>query len=318
MGTNYLGKTILRENRAFRPGRNFLLLASAIKKTLIHNKNRPLAHKRLYASSMAFKTILALVPALAIAMAILSGPAFVEKRQVILDKIVYLIYPVEDLAHDPTLDDQERAKMQELNLAGKEEIRSSMDKFASHARRVGFTGFVAFAVVVFLLLRDVEVSFNYLWGIPKGRQIGHQIFRHMGFLVGAPLAAVLWLSIKGWIQSWSILRPVLAISFIPVVYSFLALWIGCSLLYFLVPHTRVHLRGAIWAGFIVAVALEFARDVMNYYTVHVLEHSHVYGALWVFPVILIWFYVSWTIILFGAEVSYYLQDPLGEAMEGRR
>ena len=57
---------------------------------------------------------------------------------------------------------------------------------------------------------------------------------------------------------------------------------------------------------------------MNYYTVHVLEHSHVYGALWVFPVILIWFYVSWTIILFGAEMAYYLQDPTGEAMEGRR
>jgi membrane protein len=67
-----------------------------------------------------------------------------------------------------------------------------------------------------------------------------------------------------------------------------------------------------------SLALEIAREIMNYYTVHVLEHSHVYGALWVFPVILIWFYISWTIILFGAEVAYYLQDPLGEAMEGRR
>ena len=102
MGTNYLGKTPLRERKVLRPGRNFLLLVSAIKKTLIHNKNRPLAHKRLYASSMAFKTILALVPALAIAMALLSGQAFAEKRGVILDKIVDVIYPVEDLEHDPT------------------------------------------------------------------------------------------------------------------------------------------------------------------------------------------------------------------------
>lgn len=81
MGTNYLGKTPLRERKVLRPGRNFLLLVSAIKKTLIHNKNRPLAHKRLYASSMAFKTILALVPALAIAMALLSGQAFTEKGE---------------------------------------------------------------------------------------------------------------------------------------------------------------------------------------------------------------------------------------------
>ena len=318
MGTNYLGKTPLRERKVLRPGRNFLLLVSAIKKTLIHNKNRPLAHKRLYASSMAFKTILALVPALAIAMALLSGQAFTEKRGAILDKIVDVIYPVEDLEHDPTLNDVDMAKMQTLNQAGKEEIRSSMDKFASHARRVGFTGLIAFAVVVFLLLRDVEISFNYLWGIPKGRPVGAQIIRHMGFLVGAPMAAVLWLTFKGWIQGLALLRPILGLPFIPIFYSFLALWICCSLLFFLVPHTKVHLRGAVWAGFMASLALEIAREIMNYYTVHVLEHSHVYGALWVFPVILIWFYISWTIILFGAEVAYYLQDPLGEAMEGRR
>ena len=44
----------------------------------------------------------------------------------------------------------------------------------------------------------------------------------------------------------------------------------------------------------------------------VLERSHVYGALWMVPVILIWFYLCWTVILFGAELAFYLQkggDP---------
>ncbi len=315
---NYRGKTSLIEKKAPFGDHHFRMLVSAVKKALTVNKNRPQGHKRLYASSMAYKTILALVPALAIAMAILSGPAFTEKREVILDKIVDLIYPVENLDHDPTLDDLERSKMQELNQGGKQEIMSSMNRFASHARGVGITGLAAFAVVVFLLLRDVEHSFNYLWGIQKGRRISVQVLRHLGFLVAAPLLAVIWLYFKGWVLSWPIMRPFLDLSLVSVIFPFMGLWLSCALMYALVPNTKVHLRGAVWAGLLASLALEIAREGMNYYTVHVLAHSHVYGALWVFPVILIWFYVSWTIILFGAEVAYYLQDPTGEAMEGRR
>jgi membrane protein len=318
LNTNYRGKTQLKEEKPSFADHQIRLLVTAVKKALIVNKHRPQGHKRLYASSMAYKTILGLVPALAIAMAILSGPAFVEKRQAILDKLVDLIYPVENLDNDPTLDNQEKANMQSLNQAGKQEIMNSMNKFASHARGVGFIGLASFALVVFLLLRDVENAFNYLWGIPKGRKIGVQAFRHLGFLLAAPILAVIWLSFKNWIRGWSMLRPILGISLIPVMTPFLALWLVCSLMYALVPNTKVHLKGAVWAGLLASIVLEIARDGMNYYTVHVLQHSHVYGALWVFPVILIWFYISWTIILFGAEVAYYLQDPTGDAMEGRR
>ena len=52
-------------------------------------------HKRLFASSLAFKTILALVPALAILMAVLSSDAFGDKRDQLLDQIVDVIYPVQ-------------------------------------------------------------------------------------------------------------------------------------------------------------------------------------------------------------------------------
>ena len=220
IGSELSGENILNgEKSTLLKGHHFPSFGRGHQENLDPNKDRPQGHKRLYASSMAFKTILALVPALAIAMAILSGPAFVEQREVILGKIVDIIYPVEDLDHDPTLDDQERAKMQELNQTGKQEIMTSMDKFASHARRVGFTGLAAFAVVVFLLLRDVENSFNYLWGIPKGRKIRAQVFRHLGLLVAAPLAAVVWLSFKAWIQSWSLMRPILGLPFVSGIYS---------------------------------------------------------------------------------------------------
>jgi membrane protein len=294
------------------------LLLNAIIKTLRPHKDRPKGHKRLYASSLAFKTILALVPALAIFMAVLSGEAFTEKREVFLDRIVDLIYPIESAQTDPTLDPKESKLLQDLNQNGKQEIRASVNKFAGHARKVGFTGLAVFAVVVFLLFRDVEDSFNYLWGIGKGRRIVHQAFRHLVLFITAPIAAVLWLTVKGWFHGWALNNAVWDGWFFTVGVPFFFLWVGCTLMYALVPNMKVQARAALWAGFVVAFLLEVARRGMNFYTVHVLEKSHVYGALWVFPVILIWFYVSWTIILFGAEVAYYLQDPTGEAMEGRR
>lgn len=282
-------------------------LVSAVGKALGRATHQVKGRKRLYASSLAFKTILALIPVLAIITALLASDFLGPKREQLLDQIVDAIYPVDSQSGSSFFDPNEPQNLQQLNQVGKQQIRISLKKFANQARKVGFFGFLGFALVVFLLLGDVEGSFNFLWGVEKNRHFISQSIRHGLFLFVAPPLAIFFLTLKGWIQSWNLFGHTvngwLFLSLVP----FLALWAVCAGMYAWIPNATVERRAAVWSGFLAAVLLEMAQKCMGWYTLNVMAKSHVYGALWVIPVILIWFYLSWTIILFGAEVSFYLQ-----------
>jgi len=290
-------------------------LLGAIKQAMGRAQHQVKGRKRLYASSLAFKTILALVPALAIVMAVLAGDAFSEKREQVLDQIVDVLYPVDSSDLHSVEDPQERQNLQQLNQAGKQQIRRSVQKFAVYSRKAGFAGFLGFALIVFLLLRDVEGAFNFLWGLEAGRPIMAQITRHSSLLLATPLLASFLATLKGWVKALGLLKTSGGAWFFTGLIPFLGLWVLCSLMYFWIPNTKVDRRSAVWSGFLVAILLELAQSAMGWYTLHVLAGSRVYGALWVIPVILIWFYLSWTVVLFGAEAAYFMHK---DRMEIRR
>ncbi|HEY5039260.1 MAG TPA: YihY/virulence factor BrkB family protein [bacterium] len=282
-------------------------LVSAVGKALGRASHQVKGHKRLYASSLAFKTILALIPVLAIITALLASDFLGPKREQLLDQIVDAIYPVDSQPGSSFFDPTEPQNLQQLNQVGKQQIRISLKKFANHARKVGFFGFLGFGLVVFLLLRDVENSFNFLWGVEKSRHFISQSIRHAIFLFVAPILAIFLLTLKGWVQSWNLFGHVLNGWLFFSLVPFLGLWAVCAWMYAWIPNLKVDRRAAIWSGFLTAILLEIAQRCISWYTLNVMAKSHIYGALWVIPVILVWFYLSWTIILFGAEVSFYLQ-----------
>jgi membrane protein len=267
---------------------------------------RPMrGHKRLYASSLAFKTLLALMPALAIVMAVLASDSTHQKRDQILDQIVDAIYPV---TSQVDMDDPSEPKnLQQLNAAGKQQIRISVKKFASHARRVGMIGFIGFVIVVFLLMRDVENSFNFLWGVGSPRPLFLQMVRHTIFFIGLPTLAVAFVTLKGWVGAWDWLRPLLQTWLFTAILPFLLLWAACAWMYLWIPNAKVEARSAAITGLFVAFILSAARWGVGWYALKILGSSNVYGALWLIPVVLIWFYISWTVILFGAEVTFFVQ-----------
>ena len=264
-------------------------------------------NKRLYASSLAFKTVLAIVPILAILMSLLAADIFTQKREQLLDQIVDMIYPVSSAAADPSLNPSEKQNIQELNQIGKQQIRNSIRRFANHSRRTGFIGLIVFFLVILFLMRDVERSFNFLWGIDKGRPLLRQSLRHTVLVVGAPVLAVLVLNLNHWAGNNLLLRPFARQWIFSVALPFVLLWLVCAWLYHWIPNVKVHRVAALTGGLTAAILLEIGRYAMTWYAVNVAGRSNIYGALWVFPIIMVWLYVSWVIILFGAEVSYVTQ-----------
>lgn len=280
----------------------------AIRQAFAKGDNQEGGKKPLYASSLAFKTILALVPAMAILLAVLSNDAFQKQRELFLDQMVDAIYPVQTTDTTSFLDPSESQNLQKLNEIGKQQIRFSVKKFAAHSQGTGFFGFVGFLVVVFLLLRDVEHSFNHLWRVHIPRKLGAQWMRHMTFFVGLPFALMILMNLKKWIESFNLLSPELNHWVFITVIPFFMLWAAVGWLYHWIPNIRVGVGAAVWAALVSTVFIGVARWGMNWYTHVVFKYSNIYGALWMFPIILIWFYVSWAVILFGVEVSFYIQQ----------
>ena len=80
-----------------------------------------------------------------------------------------------------------------------------------------------------------------------------------------------------------------------------------SAVYKWVPHTRVSLRCAMIAGLLIAFVFHLAQSAFRLYTSHMLSYSRIYGSLGAIPILLLWIYIVWIIILSGAAFSSALQ-----------
>ncbi len=261
-----------------------------------------------HASALAYQTLLGLVPILALTLAILSNPGFEKGRTRFLDKVVDGLYPVE--AQGWGLDPSDRVALEKLNRQGKALVRETINDLTRTAGRVGLAGFLGLLAVVVMLYRNIESSFNLLWGVERSRGWLRQALRAALFLLALPLAV--WASL--------ILKRVL--EFLPFlghhsgpgaslfwrgVYPFLVVSFVLTLIYRTVPRAKVQFRAALGAGLLAGLALESSRHLFTYYAVKILKLSHTYGALAVMPMVLVWLYLSWAVVLFGAEAAHVLQ-----------
>ncbi|WP_165738101.1 YihY family inner membrane protein, partial [Pseudoalteromonas sp. c7(2019)] len=89
------------------------------------------------------------------------------------------------------------------------------------------------------------------------------------------------------------------LSFMPFVFS----WLAFAGVYTLVPHQRVRLRYAMIGGFIAALLFSLATDLFTLYITNFPSQQIIYGALAVIPIMFVWIYFSWLIVLIGAEVT---------------
>jgi membrane protein len=91
---------------------------------------------------------------------------------------------------------------------------------------------------------------------------------------------------------------------------FILTWIAFAGVYTLVPHQRVSFRYALIGGFIAALLFFLGTDLFRLYITNFPSQQLIYGALAVIPILFIWTYYSWLIVLFGAEVTATLEEFL--------
>jgi membrane protein len=238
----------------------------------------------LVASSLAYTTILSIIPMMAVSFAIFKAFGGMEKLYQTIEPFI----------------------LQNLAEGSSTEVIAALRRFVdnTHASAIGITGFVGLIFTSMSMLNSIESAINRVWGAPARRRIFQRIATYWLFITLGPLAASVAVGIA---SGSSFPLPNLVPSGTGV---FLLTILFFTAVFRWVPNTDVHWPYAVFSGIQTAVLLALARAAYGLYTSRVVSYNKIYGSLGAVPILLLWIYIVWAIILTGAAVSAALQHRL--------
>jgi membrane protein len=191
------------------------------------------------------------------------------------------------------------------DIAGKI-ITVYMEEFANNARRLTTFGLGAVLVLSVLLMLIVDRSLNAIWRVRRSRPYWLSILGYLTLLLLGPLLIGVSVTITTYLMTLSLSVTDAApqwnsriLRIVPVSVTTLAFF----LMYRIVPHRHVPWRHALFGAAIAAVLFETGKDLFTLYVSYAPTYSLVYGAFAAFPIFLVWIYLSWLVILLGAELT---------------
>ncbi len=253
----------------------------------------------LTASSLTFTTTIALVPFFTVALAVFTAFPMFSKMQGALQG-----WLVDSLIPD--------------NIA--RQVLGYLTQFSKQASKLGVAGLSILLVTAIALILTIDRTLNSIWRVKKVRPFTQRVLIYWSAITLGPvlLGASLALS-AAVVAATSGLVGTLPFSlrFLLGVFQLLLVAAGLAALYRYVPNTYVKWSHA-WAGGVFAAAgIEVAKKALALYLSSVPTYSMIYGAFATLPILLVWIYVAWVIVLMGAVIAAYLPSLLaGVARRG--
>ncbi len=185
-------------------------------------------------------------------------------------------------------------------------------------RLIGFTsnvnaatlGSVGGAFLLFTListLSTVENAFNFIWRVPKGRSWLRKFTDYLSVTFTVPLLLTSALTLTASFATRLDRVPLLT-WFAPLA----MLWAGFFFLFVFFPNTQVKWWAALTGSFFTALLFEVAQRLYVTFQVKASTNAAIYGALAAIPLLLLWIYTAWTVVLFGAELTASIQHGPSE------
>jgi membrane protein len=235
----------------------------------------------LIASSLAYTSILSIIPVLAVSFSIFQ--AFGG-----MNKLLQTIEPV---------------ILSNLAEGAGETAMESIRRFIAntHAGAVGVGGLVGLILTSMSMLSSIEKAINRVWRAQINRTAFQKFASYWLIVTLGPLALAVALG-----AATSADVPLNKL--FPSGTSFFLLTVGIFFcLYKWVPNRKVHYLSALIAAFITTISWYIARVGYDFYVRKVVTYNKVYGSLGAIPIILLWIYIIWIIILSGAAISTVIQ-----------
>ncbi len=250
------------------------------------------------ASAMAYASLLALVPLLTLSLSLFANFVELSKmKQLIQTRIFAHFIP-------------------QTGSALSDVVSAHLDRFVANAAAINVAGIIGLTITVIALFTTVENSFNYIWRVERHRNFFTRYNAFCGMLLGIPLLIGGSLYLSSMFNVQSFVRPFpfvekVAYTLFPLVMT----WCAFVMVYHQIPNTRVHWSAAVLGGVTAGSLWELAKFLFGIYVSKAVNVNVVYGSLGALPLFLCWLYLTWAIVLLGAQVGDVAQHFEGLADE---
>ncbi|MCF0191646.1 MAG: YihY/virulence factor BrkB family protein [Marinilabiliaceae bacterium] len=186
------------------------------------------------------------------------------------------------------------------------------DKYIANMKG-GWIAGIGFAMMIWTvknLLGHTEQTFNQIWQVEKSRSLVRKLSDYITIIILALVAVVAvsssLVNVTNQLSSDINLARVwgIVLSFVPMI----MMWLGVSMIYYILPNTKVSLRAAITGGFFTTIALVIMQFIYLEFQIGLNSNNAVYGSFAAIPLFLIWLQTMWYIIILGCELVCVIQN----------
>ena len=237
------------------------------------------------AGTLAYTTLISLVPLLAVGLSFLAIFADLKNHSnEILDFLFVNFVP-----------------------ASKEILQEHIQEFAGKASRMSAAGLVVLILTALMMMSTIDTSLNRIWRVRTRRNKKASFLVYGAVLTWGPILIGAGIGVTSYLVSLPLISEAASpfggkkaiLSLIPYVLETVAF----VLLYLVVPNRRIRFSHALLGGILAAVLFEMAKRGFAWYVTAFPTYEAIYGAMAVVPIFLVWVYVSWMVILLGAEFA---------------
>jgi membrane protein len=241
------------------------------------------------ASSLTYTTLLSIVPIVTVALTIVAAfPVFGQLTAAIQTFILENMMP-----------------------ASADAVVNYTQQFSKNAAKLTAVGVGFLAVTSIMMLLTIDRAFNDIWRVRRPRPIVQRVFVYWTLITVGPLLIGASLSLTSWFVGQAVglvkglpYAAVVLLTIAPVLLTSTAL----ALLYVAMPNRRIRLSDAIVGGLFAGIVFEITKRAFAFYVAQFPTYTLVYGAFATVPIFLVWIYVSWLVVIFGAVIVAALPE----------
>lgn len=294
------------------------------------------------ASSLAYASLLAMVPMLAVVISVSAGLLKTQGEEPIMkliDSLVERLTPAAVPSKVTAMRPQERPGDSAANGAPvansrrgtarslidpeeyakqREELARRIKEFIGNIRSgsLGVTGIIVLLSMAISMLSRIEDTFNDIWGVTRGRTWFTRVVYYWGAITLGPILLTVTIALtsgpyfeatKRFVSSFGAVGA-LAFKLGMVALPYVIWSAALTVFYNLMPNTKVRWNAAFVGGVVGGCLWQLNSEFSVLYVSRVVTNSKIYGSLGMIPVFMVGLYFAWVILLLGAQVAYAFQN----------
>jgi len=248
----------------------------------------------LRAMGLVYITILSIVPAIAIMFSILKGFGFHRKLEPVLYKF---LAPLGDKGVELT-----------------DQIMGFVENVQGNV--LAGLGLIMLFVTTMSMAQKVEDSFNFVWRVDRPRGLAQRLSEYLSLILIVPVVMITAVTLIAGIKSNALVQQIAGIEPVGATFllagqlaPYLLVVFGFTLIYWFLPNTRVKFHAAFLGGLTGGILWATTGVLFAAFVATSARTMSIYATFAIVIMALIWLYLCWLILLVGALVSYYAQNP---------